>query len=138
MSAVAGVIARLESVAAVTALVSTRIYLGVLPQKPTLPAIRVQRISENEFMHLRGTSAVYRTRVQVEAISNASDAAGQALAVDAAVHGDGASSGLVGWRGTAGGIEITGVIPATVRETYDAGELRQYRVSRDVLVWWTQ
>jgi len=136
MSAVAGVIARLEAVAAVTALVSTRIYLGVLPQKATLPAIRVQRVSENEFMHMRGTSAVYRTRVQVDSVSNASDAAGQALAVDAAVHGDGASTGLVGWQGTAGGIEITGVMPATVRETYDADELRQYKVMRDVLVWW--
>ena len=144
MSAALGVIARLEAISAVTALVSTRIYQGILPEHARFPAIRVQRISENEFMHMRGTSAIYRTRVQVDSISNAADAIGAAQALDAAVHGDGASTGLVGWRGTVslGGspevtVEITGVLPAGVREEYDPDDLRQYRVMRDVFVWWT-
>lgn len=138
MSAAAGVIARLEAVSAVTALVSTRIYQGILPQRPTLPAIRVQRISENEFMHLRGSNGVYRTRVQVDSIAGEPNHMAQAQAVDAAVHGNGAASSLVGWLGTAGGVEILGILPEAVRETYDADELRQYRVMRDVMVWWVQ
>lgn len=138
MSAALGVIGRLEAVAAVTALVSTRIYQGLLPQNPTLPAICVQRISENEFMHMRGSSSIFRTRVQIDSVSHATDAVAGAQAVDAAVHGNGSSSSLVGWRGTVAGVEIESVLPAGVREDYDPEELRQYRVMRDVFVTWVQ
>lgn len=133
MSAPAAVIGRLEAVSAVTALVSTRIYQGLLPQSPTLPAIRVQRIGEDEFMHLRGAS-VRRTRVQVDAVASSLPSA---LAVDAAVRGDASSSSLVGWMGSIGSVRVLAVEPAALRELYDGDELRQHRVSRDVFVWWS-
>ena len=138
MSAVAGVIGRLESLVAVTGLVGTRIYQGILPEHPTFPAIRVQRIGENEAMHMRGTSGVFRTRVQVDSISNAADAVGVAQAVDAVVRGNGATTGLIGWRGTAAGVVIHSILPADMRESYDPEDRRQYRVMRDVFVTWVQ
>lgn len=136
MSAEVGVISRLEEVAAVTALVSTRIYQGVMSQSPTLPSIRVQGISENEPMHLRGSSSLITSRVQIDSVAGGGNPVTDALAVDAAIRGDGSGSSLIGWSGTAGGVEIESVLPGTVRKTYDAEELRQYRVIRDVFVTW--
>lgn len=133
MSAPAAAIGRLELVAAVIALVSTRIYQGILPQSPTLPAIRVQRIGEDEFTHLRGAS-VRRTRVQVDSVGASLPSA---LAVDAAVRGNGSGSSLVGWTGAVGGVRVLAVQHRAVRELYDGDELRQHRVSRDVFVWWS-
>ena len=138
MSAPLGVIGRLEAISAVTTLVSTRIYQGLFPENPTFPAIRVQRISENEFMHARGTAGLFRTRVQIDSVSNAADAVGVAQSVDAVVRGDGATTGLIGWRGTVAGVEIESILPAGVREEYDPEERRQYRVMRDVFVTWVQ
>ena len=136
MSAVLAVIARLEAVSAVTALVpAARIYNGVLPQDAVFPAIRVQRVSEDERMHLRGMGR-RRTRVQVDAISAAGDPVGAAQAIDSAIHGNGSGSALVGFKGTVGGYTVDAVLPTGVREGYDADELRQYRVMRDVFVWW--
>lgn len=138
MSAAAAVIGRLEAVAAVTALVSTRIYQGVLPASFPTPAIRVQRISEDEFMHTRGSNGVFRTRVQVDSVSSAANPIAQAQAVDAAVRGNGAGTSLVGWTGTVGGVEVLAILPITVREGYDADELKQYKIMRDVFAWWVQ
>jgi hypothetical protein len=138
MSAAVAVITRLEAVAAVTAIVSSRIYQGVIPQDATFPAIRAQRISEDEPMHLRGASSMFRTRVQVDSVSNATDPIGQATALDALVHGDGSGSSLVGWKGEAGSVQVHAVLPIAVREQFDAEELRQYRVMRDLHVWWSQ
>lgn len=137
MTAVAAVIARLEAVAPVTALVSTRIYNGVLPQSVALPAIRVQRIGEDEPMHLRGSHGVFRTRVQIDSVSGAGDAGGQASAVDAAIRGNSSGTALVGWKGTAAGVAVQNVQSMFVRERFDAEELRQYRVIRDVMVTWS-
>lgn len=79
---------------------------------------------------------MYRTRVQVDSYASVGDAVGSAQAVDAAIAGDGAGSGLLGWRGTAAGIVVTDVMPAGLIERFDADELQQYRVMRDVMVWW--
>lgn len=49
MSAALAVAERIASIAAVQALVSSRVYQGVLPQSPTLPAVRVQRVGQEEF-----------------------------------------------------------------------------------------
>lgn len=133
---VAACIARLEAVAAVTALTSTRIYQALLPQSPTLPALRLQRIGEIQPMHLRGGVALQRARVQIDAYGGGTDPIGQALTLDAAVLGDASGSSFVGWQGTAGGVQIVGVLPVDVRENFEGDELRMYRVSRDVFVWW--
>jgi hypothetical protein len=137
VSAVLGVISRLESIAAVTALVSTRIYGGVLPQSPTLPAIRVQDIGEVRAQHLRGSDGVVRQRVQIDSVAAGGNPVTTAQAVDTAIVGDASGSALLGFKGTAGGVVIHNVEPGTKREVYDAEELRQYRVIRDVIVAWS-
>ena len=45
---------RLRDDAGVNAFVASRVYQLKLPQQPTLPAIRVQLISEPSVYHLRG------------------------------------------------------------------------------------
>lgn len=137
MSAVVAVITRLEAIGAVTALVASRIYNGVLPQSPTVPAIRVQRIGEDEPMHLRGSSGVFQTRVQIDSVSGAADAGGEAAAVDSALRGNGSGTALVGWKGTVAGVDVQNIQSLFVRERYDADDLRQYRVIRDVMVTWS-
>ncbi len=135
MTVTAAIKARLVELSALTALVSTRIYVETLPQKPTLPAIRIQRISEFADVHLRGAQAMRRARVQVDAVASSLETA---TAVAEAAHGDGAGSGLSGWQGTVGGSPgetVFAILPADARTDYDAEELRQWRVSRDYLVW---
>ena len=136
----AGVRTRLLAVTGVTTLVSTRVYSGKLPQSPTFPAVLLQVIGDIETMHLRGGTNLHRARVQVDSISHegSGGSRAQAVSLDAAVQGSysaGAVTGLRGFKGTAGGVEIDAVIPAGVREGYDAEELRQYRVQRDYFVW---
>lgn len=133
---VAALIARLEAVAAVTAISSTRLYQAVLPQSPTLPALRLQRIGEIRESHLRGGVALLRARVQIDAYGGGDDPIGAAQALDAAVVGDASGSALVGWTGTAAGLEVVAVLPVDARENFEGDELQQYRVSRDVIAWW--
>lgn len=60
----------------IAALVGTRIYPLRLPQKPTLPAIVLQRISGVRFgAHLRGPAAIGRPRFQVDSWAQTYDAA---------------------------------------------------------------
>jgi hypothetical protein len=131
--AVATVRDRLLAVTAVTDLVSTRIYAGFLPQSPTLPAVLVQRVGEVQTSHLRGGQQLRVTRVQVTSVAPSRAAA---VAVDEAVEGDGAGSGLSHWSGSTGSPAVTvrWTEPAGVREGYDPGELRQYRIDRDYRV----
>lgn len=133
---------RLLDMAPLAALVGTRVYVDVLPQKPTLPAVRVQRIDEGEDMHLRGPAGVHRARVQVDAVATSKASAD---AVDAAVRGDGlgtGASGLLGWIGAIGGspaeIDVQTVLPLDVQEFYNAAELREYVISRDFRVIWKE
>ena len=124
---------RLLSVSAVTALASTRIYTGQLPQSPTLPAVLVERVSEVQPSHLRGSQGLQMVRVQVTSVASSR---ATAVALDAAVDGDGAGSGLGNWTGVVGspGVAVRWMEPAGVREGYDPDELQQYRVNRDYQV----
>ena len=132
MTPSAAVKARLLDVTALTTLVVSRIYVDLLPQKPTLPAIRIQRITEVEDAHLRGAKAMRRARVQVDAIALSLETA---TAVSDAAHGDGAGSGLSGWQGDVNGQLVMAVLPSDTRSDYTADEVRQWRVSRDYFVW---
>jgi hypothetical protein len=138
VSAAVGVIARLEAVTAITALVSTRIYQGVFPQSPVLPAVRVQHIGEVRRQHLRGDAGVVVSRVQVDSVADGGNPITDAQAVDAAIVGDASGTALLGFKGDSGGVFIHNVEPAGEREFFDGEELRQYRVIRDVLVSWSQ
>lgn len=134
---------RLISLTSVTSLVQDagatwpRIYTVILPQGVKLPAIRIQRIGQIEEMHLRGPINVFRARVQVDSVGATK---AQADEVDAAVQGDGLGSnatGLKGFKGTIGTsppFVIHAILPADIRDGYDAEELRQYKVQRDFFV----
>lgn len=137
MTIAPAVVERLEGVTAVTDLVSDRIYQAVFPQDGTFPAIRVQRIGEVVTMHLRGALGMHRERIQIDAVSGSSEPVGEAQAIDSAIFGDGSGSSLVGWTGTIDEFRIHCVEPAGAREGYDGEELRQYKVMRDVFVYWS-
>jgi hypothetical protein len=65
------VVARIMADSGVSALVGTRVYLGVLPQKlATWPAIVVQAIDDPQTKHLRGPNALTMARVQVDCYSS--------------------------------------------------------------------
>lgn len=136
MTVTEAVCERLKACAPVTALVSQRVWKDVLPQKPTLPAVRVQRISQIEPMHQRGPVGLNVARVQVDSVATTKSAAEE---IDAAVNGDGLgsyASGLRNWIGSVGspGFEIVAVLPAGVRDAYTDAEFRQWRVMRDFMV----
>lgn len=146
MTVVEALRARLLSLSPVTTLVSTRVRTLAFKQSETWPAVRLIQIGKNEFMHLRGSSRVYRARIQVDAVADVrgtADPYALAHAVSDAVHGDGqytSATGLNGWRGDIGSpaFTITGILPdpAGPREFYDEnGDERRVRVQRDYLTW---
>lgn len=142
MTCVPAIRARLLNVSAVTAIASTRIWSLVFPQNPVFPAIRITEISKIEPMGLRGTQGFWRARVQVDCATNAltsSDPYGTARSLAAAVRGgfdgSGSPTGLIGWSGSAAGVEITGITHVDTRESYEADEKRQAMVSADYYVY---
>jgi hypothetical protein len=134
--------ARILDLAAVTALVSTRVYMLKLPQQPTLPAVRVQLVADNVEQQLRGPDGIRRGRVQVDIY--AAEAAGSpyasVTAVADALDGDGLgtnASGLFGWIGDIGSpaLEVLNVRYAAPRRAwYESEEKRQVRMMLDYYV----
>lgn len=134
---------RALSVAAVTALVSTRVWSVILKQGNTLAAVRVSLVpGAPETMHLRGRSSVIVDRVQVDAYAAiaASDPLGDARAISAALYGDmvgGVATGLNGWAGSIGSPAVmVDLIESASRpiEMFVPDELRQWVVSQDYYV----
>lgn len=148
MSPEDAVIARLGDISPLTALVSTRIYNLKLPQKPTLPAVRVQKIASVRDQHLRGPGHLYKTRVQVDAYaaeSSGTDPYATVSAVAAAIRGDGlgpVASGLWGWIGDAGGSPSLHIYNAELVSDddpfYEAAELRAVRIRQDYVIHWSE
>lgn len=132
------VVARILTLAAVTALVSTRVYLDRLPQEPTYPCVRVQLIDEPEWYHLRG-GGFYIARIQVDAFARAVSGVNPyalAATVAAAVHGDDQGSGLSCWTGDEGSPElhVQACLRVDRRRYYDPDELRVLTMSQDYQV----
>lgn len=121
---------------------ASRVYQLRLPQAPTLPAVRVQAISEVDDPHLRGGVGLCRTRVQVDVFdteSSGADPYERAQEIDEAIHGGGDGSGLSGWQGDTGGspaLSIAAVFCVDRSTDYEAGVLRMVRVRRDYQVFW--
>lgn len=132
MDVVATIRNRILAIDAVRALVAGRVYASHLPQTPTYPSVIVQSISPVPASHLRGGDTG-RTRVQVTSVAQTRELA---VAVDAAIQGDNAGSGLPYWYGAMGSpsANIKAVIPDMGQEFYDPGVLRQYRINRDYWV----
>jgi hypothetical protein len=119
----------------VTTLVNARIWTAKFPQKPTMPAVLVQQIADVHDPHLRGTNDLRYARIQVDVITG--DDMPMARAVDQAILGDGASTGLEGAAVTAGSIDIKVAFPIGYREVFEGDELKQARVIRDYRVGYT-
>ncbi len=131
---------RILSLAAVLALVSTRVYLLKLPQSPTYPCVRVTLVSGQTSYHNRGENSLKAARVQVDALAkefSGVDPYALAALVAAEMHGDGAGSGLSGWQGTIGSplFAVDAIFRIDLpRPYYDPEELRIVTVSQDYQV----
>lgn len=124
---------RLLSIGAVTSIVGTRIYSETIPQTPTFPLVLVERVDAVERSHLRGGNDLLMTRVQITSVALIRAAA---VALDSAVQGDGATTGLSNWSGTVGSpsAHVLWTEPSVVVEGYDPADRRQYRINRDYKV----
>lgn len=142
MTVEGAIIARLKSLSTVTALVSTRVWMLKLPQKPTLRAIRVQLISESTTYSHDGRDRVVTSRVQVDSYaqeSSGSDPYAGATEVADAVYGDGsrtAATGLDGYQGDIGSppFRIRSIQRASRTSEYEPGELRLVKIRQDYMV----
>lgn len=131
--------ARILTVAAVTAIVSTRVYLKKLPQSPTYPCALVQIVSEITSYHLRGESGLKVARVQVDDFAkelSGIDPYALATTVADVIHGDGGGSGLSGFSGDIGSpaFRIFLIQRLGRRADYDPDEVKVLRVSQDYQV----
>jgi hypothetical protein len=123
------IVARLQA----AGIAGGRVYQLQLPQRPTLPAVRVQLISEPTFDHLRGGLRLKRARVQTDAYVDQVGAdpyatvRGLAEAIDAALTG--------GPPWVQGDVEIRFVTRQGRMPLTEPGELRQLRVLQDYTVW---
>jgi hypothetical protein len=140
MTAEVAILERLKADTAVSALAGARVYQLKLPQKPTLPAVRVQLISEPADLHLRGVSSLYRSRIQVDAFAHESDANNPdpygtvtelADAIDGALHGKAFDS-----TDSPASVRVFVCQRESRMPLYDAAELRQVRVVQDYFVHW--
>jgi len=133
------VIERLIASTEVAAYVSTRVYQLVLPQKATLPAARVQLISDITRLNLVGEiTNLFWARVQVDVWTHTRDNGdGYATAREAgiAIRNALALPSAGGQTFSAGGspaeITVTSVQPLETSVDYAADELRQIRVRQD-------
>lgn len=126
--------------ATVAALVGTRVYTGVMPQRPTLPLITLKKVDKLSDLTLEDAVGPNTLRVQVDCW--AQDGTGTAgvdnvRALAAAVNGsdDQSSAGpLHGYHGSAGGQRINLVRLLVERSTEYEPDTKLYRVSADYAV----
>lgn len=143
------VLARVMALPAVQALTADRWWLTMYPQRPTLPAGRVQLIDDPSGYHLRGPEGTRRARVQVDTQVDDASAAGLNLNPYAvlttladAIEGDGEgpnASGLSGWYGDLGSpaFLVRGCFQIDRRgPRFDPEELKTLTMSLDYHVWW--
>ena len=115
----------------VSALVSTRIYAGPLPQNATLPAILYTTIDGVRDGPFDGPNGFVQSRLQVDCLGSAVDQGGilEAKAVLKAVR-----QALNGYSGTTDGVSIRSVHMDSERDLYEP-ETAVPRVSADFLIW---
>ena len=122
----------------------SRVHMLKLPQRPTLPAVRVQAIGGVEDQHLRGPQGVNVTRVQVDSFAaETGDAYYTVRAMADAIMGEGEGDsasgvwGFIGWSVGSPAIRIANVeLVHDGTPTYEADELRLIRIRQDYLVHW--
>lgn len=127
-----GIIAYMKATAGITALVSTRIYPLVLPEKATLPALVVTRISTPRIVShdtSGATGDLISPRYQFDAWG-ASQAATKAIA-------DALRAALNGKKGVAGGVTLRAALADDEAPEYDP-ETGLYRTRSDYIVWYQE
>jgi hypothetical protein len=124
---------KLSATAGVSSIASTRVYQLVLPQKPTLPAVRVQLVDEPKTYHMRGGVLLTRALVQTDCFG--AESGGYAPIETLAAAVEAALTGEPFFVGTPSAIEITGAFRVSRRPMFESGELRQVRISQDFVVW---
>lgn len=140
MSPEEAVRARIMTVAAVTAIVDSRVYMHKLPQSPVYPNVLVTLVTpEDTEYHLRGEVGLKKVRVQVDAYArgiSGVDPYAMASTLAQAIHGDGEGSGLSGFSGDIGSpaLRIFLITRLSRRPDYDPEELRVLRMSQDYQV----
>jgi hypothetical protein len=122
--------------AALGALVGGRVYQLKLPQNVTLPAVRVQLISEPRENHLRGPMALTVARVQADAY--AAESSGGDPYASASDVADAIDAALAGIKrtvsSTSGARHLLCASRITRRPLYEADELREVRISQDFYI----
>lgn len=134
---------------ALTALVGTRIYPGILPQGEVRASVTLQNISKVQGQHLRGPDYPASTRLQIVAYvteTQSADEWNEVQQIGAAVHGDGLgedASGLFGFTGSMGGspaaFRVANIELAMARGPYYEfdNEVRRACFHQDFIVRWT-
>jgi hypothetical protein len=116
--------------AQIAAILGTRVYPLILPQGPTLPAATYFKVSGEDQISNSGSQDYGWARYQIDAWATTFTAA-QTLAdlIRSRLHGfNGAvTSGSDSWS-------FQGIFAMTVRDFYES-DPKQYRVSRDFMVW---
>lgn len=129
------VVERLLATAAIAAIVDTRVYLLILPQSPTYPAVRVQLVDEPTELHLRGADALTRARVQTDVFVAATTGDPYATAAEVADAIDASLVGAPFTVGTSTPRRVTGAQRVTRLPTYEGEELRLVRMMQDFYIW---
>lgn len=136
-----------ERIVGLSTSAGARVYALKLPQRPTLRAVRVQRIGGPREQHLRGPEYPTKTRIQVDSYSAEgfeADPYEGALILAAEIRGDGlgdSATGLWGWTGQNSGSPTTIAVSQVEllhdgTPEYEAGEFRLVRVRQDFMVHW--
>lgn len=123
--------AHLVATSAVTAIVSSRIYLDRAPQTPTSPYVLVRLVTDPGDYHLRGADRLTRARVQVEACAD--ESATTRPTVDALVAAIDAA--LSGQAFDVSERSVMVALRADRRALYEPDELRILRIIADFIVW---
>lgn len=115
--------------ATLTTLISTRLYPGVLPQNPILPAMTYQWISGPRFHSTDGPSGLSNPRIQFDCWAS--------TYLEAETVFTALRKRLDGYQGMAGSSRIQAAFLESERDEYE-DEARLYRRSADFFVWYEE
>lgn len=129
-------VARLKAISAVAAIVGTRVYPAVLPQKKALPAIVYEMMTDVPSNSAGGATGTHETRIEVLNMATTYPAA-KALA--AAVQGNESSTAPTGVSGWTDG---DGNVWHLDNQSDESGQIEKgqdtfnyYGVSQEFVVW---
>lgn len=121
------VYARLQAVSGVTALVATRVYPSLLPQKPVYPCLRYQEVDGQRESAMGSDLGQVSATLQVDAYA-ATYAGSRALAEQVRLA-------LQRFRGTVASVEIEDVFVSSGPNDFYEDQVKAYRTQMDFLIW---